>query len=365
MSRPTSPISNPIVIIFGMTPSLIAPTSTRSSSSPGSGMMSLLMSRNSPSSIATTGSKPGKSDWTEDEAADKAREKRLRDRLKKWEKGDAALQDELPALAPGSGEGNENAGPRPEIVVIGGPGGMSGLSPLVGPGMMRRASGSLGGQPEPEGNSSFFRTSILVPNLRSLAQERSCRVARRREINELTMRMGVGAVGGVLDQRDDVEEAFGSPILDGEPSVNESIPATTNEEKMWEDWSKRIEVWSNVRKIADRAVGSVVATSTSSKPEKSTLQPTQIPWSAVHHAWVAHRTSRDLRKAWMKESAGKFLREQDEDERDEDDESVEDNVDEVVERVKQDPDLDQHEQRLLPCIIDSGIITCCSTPHPY
>ena len=36
-------------------------------------------------------------------------------------------------------------------------------------------------------------------------------------------------------------------------------------------------------------------------------------------------------------------------------EDVEDeSADELLERIKQDPELEQHEQRLLPCIVDTG-----------
>jgi hypothetical protein len=125
---------------------------------------------------------------------------------------------------------------------------------------------------------------------------------------------------------------------------------------MWHDWGKRVEAWTSVKQIADRAVGSMVAANSSrSKTDKSTLEPTAIPWSAVYRAWSAQRSSRDLRKVWMKESLGKTMREQ-EDEEVDDDKSEEDD-DDVLERIKHDPDLEQHEQRLLPCIVDAGMCT--------
>jgi hypothetical protein len=369
MSRPSSPISNPMTIVFGITPSLAAPASSGSLSDSGgnSGLTSLLMNRSQSPNFGNSSSRPSKSDWSEDEVSEKAREKRLRERLRRWEKGDAAIHDELPTLSADHDGGEDGHGPshRPEIVVMGAPsqgavGSISGLPPQIRSILAARAMGSRSGS-EPDGHASFFRTSILVPSVRSPIQERACRVSRRREINELTIRMGIGAVGGILAKRDvntEVRDAAGKGDKMHEDPLEETSPQG-DYDKMWEDWGKRIEVWPNVLQIADRAVGSVVATwppvSLSGKTEKSTLDPTPIPWSALQKAWAAQRSSRDLRKAWLKHSSRKPVQGQKKD--DDEDEDVEVMVDEVVEKIKHDPDLDQHEQRLLPCIVDSGLYT--------
>jgi hypothetical protein len=324
------------------------------------------MSRNTSPSVDTSSSKPGKSDWSEDEAADKEREKRLRDRLRKWEKGDAALQDELPTLSATPDEGESNARLKSGVVVIGGPGGMMGLPPFLESAFANRSSDNRDGPSDSE-TTRFFRTSILVPSVRSLTQERACRVARRHEINELTMRMGVGAVGGVLETvftREKDPESSPREEETGKGSRN-TASRDTDEAKMWDDWGKRVEVWTTVKQIADRAVGSMVAANSNRpKSDKSTLEPTAIPWSIVHSAWSAHRSSRDLRKAWMKESSGKTIREQDEDEDEDDDDIEEEDEDDVLERIKNDPDLDQHEQRLLSCIVDTGTFAIMLSFHP-
>lgn len=352
----TSPITKPTTIIFGITPSITPPASPYPPGPSGQGLINLLMSRNSSSSMAASGSKPGKSDWGEDEAADKEREKRLKDRLRKWERGDAALHDELPMLSAVSDEGENGIKPKTGVVVIGGNGGMSGLPPFL------ESLGSRFGDNRDEssdsGDTRFFRTSVLVPNVRSLTEERNCRVTRRREINELTMRMGVGAVGGNLDQR--IEAPKNSSTIPEREETDEHGNNTTaiksNEEKMWDDWGKRVEVWTTVKQIADRAVGSMFAINSSGpKTEKISLQPTDIPWSAVHRAWNAQRCSRDLRQAWMKESWAKSTHGQEE-ENDDTDGVGEESTDDVLERIKQDPELEQHEQRLLPCIVDSGML---------
>ena len=349
ISRPSAPIINPTTIVFGITPSITSPTS---SFSPGpSKHVNLLTSRNPSSSMGTSGSKHGRSDWSEGEAADKEREKRLRERLRKWEKGDAALQDELPLLSATADESEIAAGQKSGIVVIGGLGGMTGF-PVLESALANRPLQNRDGSSD---ISRFFRTSVLVPSVRSLASERDCRVARRREINELAMRMGVGAVGGVLDADFGQEiDSEATPLQETDKDQTSTNLRQIDEAEMWDDWGKRVEVWTTVKQIADRAVGCMVETnSIRPKSDKLTLEPTAIPWSAVHQAWSAQRSSGDLRKTWMKESSCRTIREQDGEEDDHDDMDKEDDSD-ILERIKQDPELDQHEQKLLPCIVDAG-----------
>jgi hypothetical protein len=311
--------------------------------------MSVLTNRSHPQSIS--GSKIGNLGWSEDETDQRVREKRLRDRLKKWEKGDNSLLDELPKLSSNSEDSVDSQ--HPDIVFIGGSNPISSLPLPFGPGLTSRASISRRGSSDPEANSRFFRTSILVPNVRSLTQERSCRVERRQEINELAMRMGVGAIGGVLGQR---ERTVGSSFnSQGKDRGAELLHQGSDEERMWEDWGRRVEVWANVRQIADRAVGNVIAAGAiSNVSSKVTLDPTAVPWSIVHHAWATLQSSSNLRKAWAKVSSAKTSGEQEEHGQQEEHESPMSYADSVVEGVKQDPDLDPHEQRLLPCIVDPG-----------
>ena len=345
ISRPSSPAANPMTIVFGMTPSIIPPPTI----SPGPvppGLVSLLMNQNQSPSAARRGSRSGKSNWGEDDVADKERERRLREKLRKWEKGDVALYDELPTLA-AEEDGDHSGGPRSGVVVIGGP---NGLPPFLESAMASRSENQTGSS-EPDG-SRFFRTSVLVPNIRSPEEERACRVGRRREINELTMRMGVGAVGGVLEGAPQLDEEIPSPGRDSEGTFES---ADNRRPQMWDEWGKRVEDWSTVRQIADRAVGSMVAAnSVQSNAEKSPLASTAVPWSAIHRAWGAQWSSRDLRKAWMKESNVKVVQEEKDDDNEGEDDMEDESADELLERIKQDPELEQHEQRLLPCIVDTG-----------
>ena len=57
---------------------------------------------------STSGSIVGKGEWGEDKSGVRVREERLKERLKKWEKGDRLLlADELPAL-PSNSSSSEN-----------------------------------------------------------------------------------------------------------------------------------------------------------------------------------------------------------------------------------------------------------------
>jgi hypothetical protein len=199
--------------------------------------------------------------------------------------------------------------------------------------------------PESEVTTPFFRASVIVPGVRLQTEERLCRMSRRREINELAMRMGVGAVGGVLERAEIVEVKAEGESQEG------------SKEDMWEDWSNQFEAWTSVREIADRAVGSVVSSSALLQQKKLELEPTPVPWATVHRAWAAQRSAHNLRKSFMRDSAVKIVKQKNAEEEHEDVEGEETEggkVDEVVERVRQDPYLEQHEQRLLSCIVDPG-----------
>lgn len=360
------------------------------------------------------------SEWGEDEYATRAREKRLRERLRRWERhGDAALLEDVPRLfasPPGYfplGNGGANApsqaiappasadfdAPRPPILLLGG--GSPPFLDMLGSAQGDSEDGNSGGA-----SGKFFRASVILPSSRDQGVERSCRMTRRSEVNELAMRLGVGGIGGMLEgargapdnastegaeggaEIDRVEkqsephygeleadaEIIGSSA-DAEHQPDKGAPLSSSlqypaEHEMWEDWSTRIEPWPSIRQIADRAVGSVVSSiisppaspSTTSKTLGATLEPTSVPWSAIHRAWAAHRSSRDLRRTWSKDARIRIPRENQPDDATEDEldalelEDGEEGrvIDEVVEKVKQDEDLDPHEKRLLGCIVDPG-----------
>ncbi|KAF8902061.1 hypothetical protein CPB84DRAFT_1679132 [Gymnopilus junonius] len=346
LSRASNTTSSPVTIIFGMTPP-VAPAYNSSAAGSSSNLMNFLMNRSSANSPVVFPTKPEQvHDWSESEAAETAREGRLRSRLKKWEKSVIALQDEFPRLA--SVQESESTGP---IVLIGGEAQMS-LPSLFG---MPLSLDSGSGSGPVDITSKFFRSSILVPRSRSPSQERETRVARRREINELTIRMGVGAVGGVVDPEpaSSALQSVDAPV----DQTSDPLPAQYSN-SVWDNWGNRIEEWSDVRKIADRAMGSIMVLQQALRnQEKTTLAPTIIPWSAVQAAWRSYHSFSDTRKSWLKETIGASLSNDDILDGKERLLNAGSDSDKLLERIRNDPDLDQHEARLLPCIVDSDSIT--------
>jgi hypothetical protein len=131
LSRSTSPVANPTVIILGITPPIFPPSSTPSSPLGSRGMMNMLTSRSGQATPGVATSRPGKSDWGEEDHAEKAREWRLRERLRKWERGDHALQYELRKFltGPPPAEDEASSAGQSNLVFVGGPGG--GHPPLL------------------------------------------------------------------------------------------------------------------------------------------------------------------------------------------------------------------------------------------
>ncbi|KAG5220950.1 AAA-domain-containing protein [Salix suchowensis] len=240
ISRPSSPVSNPMVIVFGISPSLTPPSSL--SPQGAAGFVNLLMNRSPQSNPSLPHPRPPKGDWTEDPASEKARERRLRDRMRRWEQGEASLQFEIPKLASGSNESEGN--PKPDVVVIGGPRNLPFLPPFLRGASTENAD-------ESDESDTFFRTSVTRD---------------QRTDNE----NGRWGVGGILDK----EVTFA-----GEEEDTSTVTSALDEQRrpqIWADWGQRIEPWSNVRSIADRAVGSAMGPSHIG--DKPTLEPTPISW---------------------------------------------------------------------------------------
>ena len=404
IARTTSPVLNPTTIIFGVTPPVVPklrPCGGVSGIGGPQSAINVLMNQRSTSSsererIEGTGKSGGgptvvKGAWGEDESSDRAREKRLKERLKKWEKGERLLlEDELPTLQSNSSPSDDlpsRNGVSPyEGAFPGFVGGSAGglLGPLSGvvpgpvlqalmgspdsrPGFASSSSSSSSSFEGTDGSASqtnltnFFRSSVVVPSQRSVQNEKISRTNRRREINELTVRMAMASVGGTLPPLDlpFLENALGQAEAD-------AIPPTERADlvRMWEAWGRVVAVWSVVKQAADRALGSASIVqqehelqsqqqSKSRKIPKLTLDPTVVPWSAIARAFLTNASAGAMRRHWAKETARAC-----EGEDGEEGTNVgsrqgrEEEVDEVIERVKKDADLDEHEQRLLACIVD-------------
>ncbi|KAI0028115.1 hypothetical protein K488DRAFT_59514 [Vararia minispora EC-137] len=332
-------VENPAVIIFGITPSLINQNPPVSAYVPNGGStfnMALGSQRDQASTPRPSSSKT-QILQDEDEAADKVRERRLRERLRKWERNDSALLEELPRLEFEDIDGSASSPARARVMFI------KDLSSIL-PALTGLPHGGPRTQPQihAETDTGYFRTSILVPEIRSPAKEKETRMARRREINQLVMKMGVGAVGGRLSG--DYTPRMVPATDDGENLV---------EDDMWEEWGRRFKPWVSVRRIADQVVGSASASwilanavTEGKRPMPMNLFP--VSWESVRYAWDVQRSLRDVRKAWVK-SAGRNEEQDEEDQKEEEDS--------VAEQVKHDPDLDPHEQRLLGCIVNPATMT--------
>ncbi|KIY64235.1 AAA-domain-containing protein [Cylindrobasidium torrendii FP15055 ss-10] len=345
IASPSSPVTHPMTIVFGVCPPITPPEIIAPPPHPLS-----LLTRGRSAPITSAATRTGRSDWNEDEVANVAREARLRRRLKRWEKGDASLLEEIPPLGiPEDGEdaGNGHRQSAPEMATINGR-----TIPLPFPAMF---PGSNARPAESDNKTSFFRTSVLVPNLRSQSVERNCRIERRREINELTSRMAVGSVGGVLDTAragdlvTQAENAAAEALESADADATTIESSKTPHEQMWDQWGQKVELWMNVRHVADRAVGSVVAERISLPPKRPSLESTPVSWDAVAKAWVSRDSVKDLRKSWLKEAIASDKGEPEGEQKEKEEEP---SIDELVERLKNDPDLDAHEQKLLPSIVN-------------
>ncbi|KAI9510850.1 hypothetical protein F5148DRAFT_1298209 [Russula earlei] len=351
LARTSSPVANPTVIVFGITPSIFPQSSTPPTAPGPQSLMNLLTNRSGQATPGAATSKPGKSDWGEEDHSEKVRERRLRERLRKWERGDHALQSEFPKLLTGPPVEDEPSSPGlSDVVVVGGPGGGGNpINSFFGPFFGGRRPRLHLANPNTPISSGFLRVSILVPTSRSLSHEKASRMGRRREINELTMRMAIGTVGGQLEPRGaaSVFSAYPESVASSEHA---RPGGSVNGAKMWDDWGNKIETWTAVKQIGDQSVGRAIS---SSSPEtvRSSLSSISVPWVHVCGAWADHRASLDFRKAWIQQSSNRLSGE-DQQDRDRDNER-ERHVDNIIEAVKHDPYLDSHEQRLLGCIVDS------------
>ncbi|PIL24102.1 transporter [Ganoderma sinense ZZ0214-1] len=345
ISRPSSPVLNPTVIVFGVSPSYVVPEAPPH---PPPNVQLMSSSARSPASASASASASAKlqNEYGEDVSSEKAREKRTQRRLRRWARGNS---DDLPRLFSASEESSEGNDPkgRPNVVVLGQEG-FSGLPPFLGSAFSRALAGRNHGSPESDSRLGFFRTVLVCPTLRNIPQERDVRMARRREINQLVMRMGVAQVGGELGELEEVPDAV-EELSEGDEQDKTRL-------QLWEHWGDTVEVWPNVQRIADRAVGSVMAASQAYLPTNRSLEPTLVPWSAVFDAWAADRSTQDMWKnLFTFPPSGKLPRENEEGERTGADEEAD--VDEIIEKLRRNPDLEEHEQRLLGCIVDTASIT--------
>ncbi|KAH9180615.1 hypothetical protein EDB89DRAFT_1920100 [Lactarius sanguifluus] len=294
LSRPTSPVVNPTTIVFGITPPIFPSTSAHSPPPPGPHEMVNVLTSTGQAGPGVATPRSERSDWSEEDHAEKARERRLRERLRKWERDD--LQSEIPKLVTTTPVEEESGPNHPNFTFLGGPDGANPFASLLNP--------LLGGPPPspqsetPDSNSSgFLRTSVLVPASRSLLREKTSRAR---------------SATSVFTPSSELAQSPHEPV---------APENTSNAAKMWEDW--------------DMVMPSLSAAS--------------VLWDHVWGAWADRCASHGLRKVWMQRSAGRSAGGQQAW-----DDETEPQVDDIVESVKHEPSLDMHEQRLVGCIVDSA-----------
>ena len=326
ISRPTSPVSQPTVIVFGMTP----PLSDRQTDTPSSSsnILSMLTGNRSPSTKLSRPESWAEGDW-------KARERRLKERLRKWQKGHDWLVDELPkfnGIGPNlSARGSSSPGPDVGF--------MLGRNIVALPFGGRSGHDGPGNGSSEEGTDGYFRVVGLVPGIRNKLMETRGRFGRRLQYNELAFKMAVAEAGGVLT---------GRCIED----VDNGLPQTLSRVAL--AWTQAFEPWRDLKMVADAVVGSVLAEN-GVKPSGSSLEPTVITWTQVEQTTSGSAAVQDRKKAWVENAAPSNSIKDDGPVATEVEGKVPE-IDEVLESVRKDPDLDQHEQRLLGCIVDPGAV---------
>lgn len=344
--RIKSPSSeNPTVIIFGITPpsemmheTTEAQLRDKRPSEPASNI-------NSSSRVA---------------AVEKAREKRLKARLSNWSRGLTNFYDELPSLLARDLTVEESPTRAPfSFVVMMSPTPRKRMQASVKtqlPVRSRVMSGNQGILPDGVAaagrDQSYFRASFLLPSKRSIDMEQRCRAGRRAVTNELLLRMAVGAAGGTID---------------GPNALPEVAVGYNDVQSKWDNWIRSDHSWVTIRTVADRALASTLSDvedrSAFAAPPQN-LSP--VPWSALHRALLQLEGVSQLRQAWPRnqDNVSSSLRRQgDMQETDEviqdrssvsnaaDDNLRHDLIEQAIERVKEDESLNEHERRLLACIV--------------
>ncbi|QRV80902.1 AAA family ATPase [Ceratobasidium sp. AG-Ba] len=190
--------------------------------------------------------------------------------------------------------------------------------------------------------NGYFRSCVIAPAKRNSKLERAARENRRKELNELMVRMTIGVKGGQM-------EAAPAPIP-VKDEVKDKESEVKDEDKSKEDdimhgWDERILSMDALKNVVNRALETAML----SNEDDNHQELIRITWTQLQDAWKAKKKIDEERKAWTKTGEDSDEEHTSED----DDEKKEDKppVDEVVEKVKS-ADLDEYEKRLIGCIVD-------------
>ncbi|KAG9078785.1 hypothetical protein FS749_009149 [Ceratobasidium sp. UAMH 11750] len=221
-----SPISNPTTIIFGVSPPIDPDKTTGYEYS----------------------SSPSK-DW--EEGASKERARRLKNRKEKWDKG--TLLKELPSFEP------RIKIPKPKN---------------------ENETGNAQDLESSTGDSSFyeqelkgyFGSYVVVPAARNASLERAARQKRRRELNDLMLRMAIGVKGAEVEQG--------------------VAPTTEESEDLTKEWGEHLLTSGEVDDMANRSVTMAVISS------EADWERSLVTWTQLLEAWRAKKLCDEERKAW-------------------------------------------------------------------
>jgi hypothetical protein len=217
---------------------------------------------------------------------------------------------------------------------------------MLGKNVIALPFGGRGGHDGPGNGSSeqgvdgYFRVVGLVPGTRNKLMETRGRFGRRLQYNEVAFKMAVAEAGGILTGRC-IEDAD-----NGSAQALSRVALT---------WTQAFEPWRDLKMVADAVVGAALAEN-GFKPSGPSLEPTVITWAQVEQTTSGSAALQDRKKVWVENAAPANTIKDDGPAAAEVEGKVPE-VDEVLESVRKDPDLDQHEQRLLGCIVDPGAVT--------
>ncbi|QRV80905.1 AAA family ATPase [Ceratobasidium sp. AG-Ba] len=305
---PDSPITHPTAIIFGVCPRV----------------SSILPSLGS-SHRRRWYSTPSPKEWDED--ATKERAKRLKELKDKCDAG-TLLQD-LPSFTP-----------RVKVLKP---------NPVKAEGEKDKSESSEEKVYTEYKLDGYFRSCVVAPPTSNAKLERTTRENRRKELNELMVRMAVGVKGGEIEggvapvpvvEEDPEKKEDEAKEVDKDKATDKDKTENKDEEKddhMMQRWAQRLVGPDSLNAVIDRALE--VAELSNEDEEQEHIK---ISWTQLQDAWLAIKNGDDGLKTWAKSDTP------DSEEKKEDEKGP---VDEIVEEVKS-ADLDKYERRLLPCIVD-------------
>ncbi|KAG9088436.1 hypothetical protein FRC07_012578, partial [Ceratobasidium sp. 392] len=165
---------------------------------------------------------------------------------------------------------------------------------------------------------------------------------RRKELNELMVRMAVGVQGGEVEagaapvpaKEEDSDEETSKAKETDKDKTDDKEEDEEVDDHMMKGWHERLLDSDSLKGVVDRAIEMAMLSN-----EDEEQESIKITWTQLQDAWRLAKNGDEGLKAWAKSVSS------DDKEGKKDDEKA--LVDEVVEKVKK-ADLDEYEQRLLP-----------------